>query len=102
MLAEFERYRTLLANLANADPPLSRLDELLAIDLSQRRGQGLREVEETLDAVTCAYVAWYAWWHGPARQQVYGSVEAGHIVVPVGKIGTGDQRLETGDRHFAP
>jgi predicted RNase H-like nuclease len=97
MLAEFERYRSLLANLASADPPLCGLDELLAIDLNQRRGQGLREVEEALDAVTCAYVAWYAWWHGPTRQQVYGSVEAGHILVPVG---TGDRRSEIGDRRL--
>jgi predicted RNase H-like nuclease len=83
ILAEYARYRDLLAGLANADPPLRGLDALLAIDLSELHGQRLREVEETLDAVTCAYVAWYAWWHGPQRQRVYGSVEMGHILVPI-------------------
>ena len=82
ILAEFARYRDLLAGLANADPPLRGLDALLAIDLEARRGQHLREVEETLDAITCAYVAWFAWWHGPDRQRVYGSVALGHILVP--------------------
>ena len=40
-------------------------------------------MEDALDAVTCAYIGWYAWWHGPSRQQLYGSVAEGHILVPV-------------------
>lgn len=80
--AEFARYQQLLASLAAADPPLSGLDFVTAIDASQRRGQMLQELEETLDAITCAYVAYYAWHHGPACQRVYGSVAEGHILIP--------------------
>jgi predicted RNase H-like nuclease len=81
--AEFVRYQQLLTTLAAADPPLTGLDTVAAIDASQRRGRALQELEEMLDAVTCAYVAYYAWHHGPARQRVYGSVAEGHILVPL-------------------
>ncbi len=80
--AEFARYQTYLACLSEAEPPLRGQETLVQIDASARRGKSLRELEESLDAVTCAYVAWYAWWHGPAFQRVYGNVEFGHILVP--------------------
>ena len=80
--AEFARYQQALAALATADPPLTGQGSLVTIDAGALRGRALQELEETLDAVTCAYVAWYAWHHGPARQRVYGSVAEGHILVP--------------------
>ena len=80
--AEFVRYQQALAGLAAALPPLTGLDALVAVDAGRLRGRALQELEETLDAVTCAYVANYAWHHGPARQRVYGSVDEGHILVP--------------------
>jgi len=79
---EFARYQQALAGLAAADPPLTGQAALVAVDASMLRGRALQEFEETLDAVTCAYVACYAWHHGPARQRVYGSVDEGHILVP--------------------
>ncbi len=80
--AEFVRYQQALAGLATASPPLKGLDALVAVDAGLLRGRALQELEETFDAVTCAYVACYAWHHGPARQRVYGSIEEGHILVP--------------------
>jgi predicted RNase H-like nuclease len=79
---EFQRYQVLLASLTVATPPLLDAQSLLTIDATERRGQALQAVEEALDALTCAYVAWYAWWHGPAHQTVYGNVADGHILVP--------------------
>jgi len=80
--AEFVRYQQALDGLAVADPPLTGQEALVAVDAGALRGRALQELEETLDAVTCAYVAWYAWHHGPARQRVYGSIDEGHILVP--------------------
>jgi predicted RNase H-like nuclease len=82
IVAEYRRYQALLGALATATPPLLDAAPLLAIDVAACRGRALREVEEALDALTCAYVAWYAWWHSPAQQLVYGSVSDGHILVP--------------------
>lgn len=81
--AEFARYQQHLAGLVVADPSLTGLDTVTAIDASQRRGQMLQELEEMLDAITCAYIAYYGWYHGPAVQRVYGSLAEGHILVPL-------------------
>ena len=81
--AEFARYQQLLAGLKLADPPLRGLEPWTSVDPATLRGRARQELEETLDAVTCAYVAWYAWWHGPLRQRVFGSVAEGHILTPL-------------------
>lgn len=80
--AEFARYQQLLSTLQEADPPLRGLETLVAIDAAQLRGRRLQALEEMLDAVTCAYVVWFAWRRGPRYQRVYGSVAEGHILVP--------------------
>ncbi len=81
---EFERYHSYLAKLSDGDPPIAAgLDELLSSDLSAMRGKALKAHEDRLDAVSCAYIACYLWHHGPKRTQIYGSLEAGHILVPM-------------------
>ncbi len=45
-------------------------------------GAALKEVEDQLDAVVCAYVAAWYWYWGTARTNVHGSAEDGYIVVP--------------------
>ena len=80
--SEYSRYQALLAGLVSATPPLLDAQSLLTIDVVELRGRALQAVEEALDALTCAYVAWYAWWRGPAQQLVYGAVASGHILVP--------------------
>ena len=80
---EFERYRSLLRGLRKADPPLRRTKKLLTgTDVTGMRGAALQAYEDTLDAVTCAYIASYLWRHGPSAAKSYGSLEEGHILVP--------------------
>lgn len=45
-------------------------------------GRALKHVEDQLDALTCAYVAYYAWRHGFAARRVFGDAESGYILVP--------------------
>ena len=80
---EFDRYRSLLRGLRKADPPLRRTKKLLTgTDVTGMRGAALQAYEDTLDAVTCAYIASYLWRHGPSAAKSYGSLEEGHILVP--------------------
>jgi predicted RNase H-like nuclease len=81
--AQYARYQTLLATLTTAEPPLVGLETVTSRSVIGLRGQALHAVEETLDAITCAYVAYFVWWHGPARQLVYGSIADGHILIPL-------------------
>lgn len=57
------------------------LDELLARDVEQLRGQGLKRYEDTLDAVFCAYLAWHCWRWGKERNRAYGTLGEGYVVV---------------------
>lgn len=84
--AEFEKYQDLLRGLRKADPPLKGTKALLRqVDVRQLRGKRLKTYEDTLDAITCAYVASYFWEHGPRHAVLYGSVPEGHILVPLTK-----------------
>lgn len=81
---EFERYQQYLRSLRNAEPELKRTKALLAkTDVRKMRGKALKQYEDTLDAITCAYVAYYLWYHGPNFARTYGTLADGHIIVPL-------------------
>ena len=46
-------------------------------------GRELKRIEDQLDAVTCVYIAYHCWKHGPGGFQVFGSGQHGTIVTPV-------------------
>ena len=67
--------RRYLSNLACAEPPLlhnEQLSRLLAKDLMALRGRALKEYEDTLDALVCAYIAYYFWWWLWDKSEVFG------------------------------
>ena len=47
-------------------------------------GKALKDLEDRLDSLICAYIAAYWWVWGTARNRVLGDLEAGYIVVPIG------------------
>ncbi len=81
-LVEYRRYQALLRNLAGADPPLVPPD-FLAEDVGALAGQRLKSYEDLLDALLCAYVAYWCWHHGPAGYEMLGNMAEGYILVPV-------------------
>ncbi len=80
VLAEWSRYRAALATLADADPPLL-LDAAIPLAVGAR---GYKRWDDTLDAISCAYVAAFVWRWGidPPHVRVFGDLQAGYIVVP--------------------
>ena len=81
---EYERYRSLLRSLRQADPPLRRTRQFLkGTEVAGLRGSALQAYEDALDALTCAYIAAYLWRHGPGVAKRYGTLEEGHILVPL-------------------
>jgi predicted RNase H-like nuclease len=82
--AAFRRYAELLGTLQNADPPLEIPPQfdLLRRDPAALMPRDLKRHEDTLDALTCAYVALYRHRWGDERTTVLGDLTNGYIVVP--------------------
>jgi predicted RNase H-like nuclease len=59
-----------------------KLSQLLEEDLLQLRGRSLKRHEDTLDAIFCAYLAWHCWRWGEERNEMFGTLADGYIVVP--------------------
>ena len=43
----------------------------------------LKQYEDFLDAIVCAYVAFYYWWWGTERNFIFGDLVTGYIVTPI-------------------
>jgi bacterioferritin len=78
VLDAWAAYRAALGSLAGADPPL-RLDERIPARVAAR---GYKVWDDTLDAITCAYVASYVRRWGMQECTCYGDLDGGYIVVP--------------------
>lgn len=51
-------------------------------DVEELAGRALKHYEDSLDAAFCAYLAFHCWLWGDARNEMFGDLEAGYIVVP--------------------
>lgn len=74
-----------LLNLADGSKGLvasPKLLEVLERDTAALRGEALKRHEDTLDAIFCAYLAWHCWRWGAQRNEMFGTLADGYIVVP--------------------
>lgn len=60
----------------------SRVERLLAPEATALGGKALKQVEDQLDALTCAYVAHHCWRFGTDGFRVFGDEATGTITVP--------------------
>ena len=84
-LAEWRRYLAYLDGLADADPPLRGQSALTEQDVAALRGRRLKDFEDRVDALMCAYIGLYAFRWGAARCRVFGTSDGGSIFTPVPK-----------------
>lgn len=80
---EYKRYQEYLRDLANSEPKLAPNEEILGKEVSALRGKGLKTYEDLLDAIFCAYLAYYVWYWGPERYEIFGDEHHGYILVPM-------------------
>lgn len=75
-----------ISKLKTFSPPLELTPDLckfLNTDLNALRGTNLKDNEDNLDALVCAYIAYHYWFWGMEGIRVFGDVNFGYIVVPV-------------------
>jgi len=77
---EYQRY---LNELADRDPPLRGQALLTGQDVAVLRGRRLKEYEDRVDALMCAYIALYAFRWGMARCRSFGTLAGGYIFTPL-------------------
>lgn len=82
-LAEFARFQSYLRSLSTADPALHDTTALLARDLDFPSKARLKDYEDLLDGVLCAYIGQYLWRWGMRRARVFGTMAEGYITTPV-------------------
>ncbi len=80
---ELLRLRGYLQGLVRAEPALSLPSAIASAELADLGPAALKRHEDLLDAIVCAYIAYYAWYWGPAGYQVYGDTVSGYILVPI-------------------
>jgi len=83
-LKRLQGYLRQLATSARGLLPSGCLERLLRARPAGRRGQALKDLEDLLDAVLCAYIAWHFWRWGAQRNEVFGDLHTGYVVVPRG------------------
>jgi predicted RNase H-like nuclease len=74
-----------LSGLSHSIPPLEPTPELsqyLGVDTNSLRGSDLKANEDGLDAIVCAYIAYYFWFWGSTRTHMFGDLDSGYIIVP--------------------
>jgi predicted RNase H-like nuclease len=79
-----------LRRLSAARPELDandRLEAILSREIARLPRADLKMYEDALDAVFCAYLAYYFWYWGMERNEVFGSVEMGYILNPTLLVG---------------
>jgi predicted RNase H-like nuclease len=71
--------------LRAANPPLHSSDVLsmlLERDPAQLKGEKRKNLEDSLDAVVCAYIAFHYWYWEAERTEMFGTVASGYIANP--------------------
>jgi predicted RNase H-like nuclease len=79
---EFETYQSLLKILESQKPSLHLPRHILETNVRDLKGKALKQYEDLLDAIFCAYIAFY-YWYEPKRCSVIGNLTDGYIVTPV-------------------
>jgi predicted RNase H-like nuclease len=82
-LHAWQHYQGHLRALEQADPPLRGQAALLEQDVAQLRGGRLKDYEDRVDALMCAYIALYAFRWGDERCRSFGTMNDGYIFTPV-------------------
>lgn len=79
---EFQRYQNCLKKLENMVPSLRLPPEIVERNITGLRGLALKSFGDRLDAVFCAYIAYYAW-ACPKKCAVLGTLDEGYILSPI-------------------
>jgi predicted RNase H-like nuclease len=80
--AAMNEYSRHLRELTRHDPPLDLPTDWPPSDATGRIARQLKRLEDGMDALSCAYIMYWYWWHGGVGAEVLGDTTNGYIVIP--------------------
>jgi predicted RNase H-like nuclease len=78
----FKEYQQHMKELKGAAPPVSIPREVLSMKIENLKAQKLKDYEDVLDGIFCAYIAYYCW-ANPDKCAVLGDMDRGYIMTPI-------------------
>ena len=75
---EFEKYLKHLSEL----PFLVLPQEIIEKNIRELKGKVLKNFQDLLDSIFCAYLSFYAW-DNPEKCEVLGNMQKGYIMTPI-------------------
>lgn len=82
---EWEMYRARLLSLRASKPALKFSPEMkkaLSVDVEDYSGARYKTLDDLLDGIFCAYLAYYFWYWGEEGCWVVGDTERGYVTLP--------------------
>jgi predicted RNase H-like nuclease len=83
---EWEIYRARLLSLRSREPALkfsTDTKKILRVDAENCKGVQYKVLDDLLDGIFCAYLAYYFWYWGKDRSWVVGDVRNGYVTLPL-------------------
>ena len=78
---EFKKYQKYIKKLENYTPSIYIPVEILSKDIENLKGKKLKEYEDILDAIICAYTAYHFWYHKGRESLILSDLNS-IIVIP--------------------
>jgi predicted RNase H-like nuclease len=82
---EWDMYRARVRSLQTKEPTLRLSPEVskaLSIDVSELTGVRYKILDDLVDGIFCAYLAYYFWHWGDERRWIVGDTNDGYVVLP--------------------
>ncbi|OGS50355.1 MAG: hypothetical protein A3K65_08280 [Euryarchaeota archaeon RBG_16_68_12] len=79
----FRELESHLRGLSRSDPAMAGIEQAFEPDVRTLHGGRLKDYDDLLDGILCAYIAAYYWTWGTRRCAIVGSLEGGYIVTPM-------------------
>ena len=82
---EWDMYRARVRSLQTKEPVLRfspEVSKALSIDVSELTGVRYKILDDLVDGIFCAYLAYYFWYWGDDRRWIIGDMNDGYVALP--------------------
>lgn len=79
--SELDKLKNHLIDLEQANPKLTLDQKIIDTNIFELKGKKLKDFEDVLDSIVCAYIAYYA--YNTKKTKIFGNLSDGYILTPL-------------------